>query len=456
MDQQAAAAPMASSALELRDRLASGALDAESLVKACLESIAADSDAGSVWAWLDGEHALAAARARDQERRRGRAVGALHGLPIGIKDIIDTARIPTANGTALDAGRVPREDAAVVARLRSAGAIVLGKTVTTELAFMHPAATDNPAAPGHTPGGSSSGSAAAVAAGMVPLAIGTQTGGSVIRPASFCGVVGYKPSFGAVSRSGVLVQSPSLDTVGFFATCVEDVALLAEPLFGHDPRDRATRATAPPRLLDTTLADVPVTPRFGFVRTPWWEQASDDMRGALEELAEHLGDACIEAPLPDIFAEAAPMRRRVNIAEMAKHFAPYCRRGRDQLSSETLEAIDEGLAVSARDYLDALDWPAVLTAGLDTIFENCDALITPAATGAAPHGHASTGDPIFNGLWTFCGMPCVTLPLLESSDGLPMGVQLVGPKGDDARLLRTARWLASLLEQPDDAPLRGS
>ncbi len=283
----------------------------------------------------------------------------------------------------------------------------------------------------------------------MPLALGTQTGGSVIRPASYCGVVGYKPSFGAIPRTGVLAQSPSLDTIGTFSSCVEDAALLAEALFGFDAGDPATRPSPAPRLLDVALSEPPATPVFAFARLPFHERADADVRGALTELASFLGDGAFEAPLPDAFAQGPAAQRTVQLAELAKHYAPYARRDASSLSDEVRAAIEEGRTITAVDYLAARDWAGVLNAGLDALFDRCDALVVPAATGAAPEGFDTTGDPVFNGLWTLCGVPCVTLPLLQSADGHPMGVQLVGRRGDDARLLRTARWLANLLENED-------
>ncbi|WP_242652225.1 amidase [Limimaricola pyoseonensis] len=431
-------------ARELRDRLAAGALDAAALVEACLDRIAALEPKVQAWAWLDGDHALQQARALDAHRRSGRPVGPLHGLPVALKDVIDTAKIPTANGTALDEGRVPEKDAWLVERLKAAGAIVIGKTVTAELAFLHPGKTRNPHDESRTPGGSSSGSAAAVAAGMVPFAVGTQTGGSVIRPAAFCGTVGFKPSFGAIPRTGVLSQSPSLDTIGVFARTVEDAALLAEVLYGHDPADRATALAPAPRLHAIATTKPPVRPTLAFLRPPGWDDAHPDTHAGLSELVEALGEQCFEAALPSAFDEAAAIRERINLAEMAKSYYGYEKRGRAQLSEEMQGALDRGKAIPARDYIAALDWPDVLYAGLDEIFERCDAILVPAAPGPAPEGHASTGDSIFNGLWTLCGTPAVTVPLLQSETGLPMGVQLVGRRGDDARLLRTARWLEGL------------
>jgi Asp-tRNA(Asn)/Glu-tRNA(Gln) amidotransferase A subunit family amidase len=433
------------SALDLRDRLASGALRAVDLVEACLNCIADLEPTVGAWAWVDGDHAVQQARHLDQWRQTGRPLGPLHGLPIGLKDIIDTKGIPTENGTSLDLGRVPAEDAWIVARLRAAGAIILGKTVTTECAFMHPGKTRNPHNTAHTPGGSSQGSAAAVSAGMVPLSIGTQTGGSVIRPASFCGIVGMKPSFGLIPRTGILPQSPFLDTVGVFARSIEDCALLAEVLVGYDPKDTATQPVPMPRMLSIAQSRAPVTPVFAYAKLPGWEQADPQMVAAIEELAALLGEQCFEVALPN-FDEIAAVRQRINFAEMAKCYFGLERRGRDLMSDKLKAAIDEGKSVQARDYIAALDWRGVMNAGLEAVFARCDAILCPAALGPAPNGLEDTGSAIFNGLWTLSGVPTVTLPVFTAENGLPMGLQLVGRRGDDARLLRTARWLATHLE----------
>jgi len=428
--------------LELRDRLAGGALRASELTRAYVERIAEREPEIRAWAWFDEAHADAEAKRLDDLRASGRPIGPLHGLPVALKDVIDTAGIATENGTAVDAGRVPTRDAAIVRRLKAAGAIVFGKTTTAELAFRHPPATRNPINLAHTPGGSSSGSAAAVAAGMVPLAVGTQTGGSVIRPAAYCGIVGFKPSFGAIPRTGILAQALSLDTVGVFAADVEGAALLAEVLFGDDPADRATAPAAPPRLLATACARPPVRPSFAMLpRPPVDADPAEDTVAAMAELAEFLGDGAFEIALPGAFGEASAVHRRVHLAELSKCFYAYERRGRDLLSESMREALDLGKAIPARDYIAALDWREVLNSALDEIFERCDAILTPATPGPAPEGIASTGTSIYNGLWTLCGTPVVTLPLFQASNGLPMGVQLIGPRGGDARLLRTARWL---------------
>ena len=431
---------LALSALELRDQIAAGALSAIEVAEAYLAQIAAREPEVQAWAWHDPGFVGDQARALDTIRSKGRGTGALHGVPVGLKDIIDTAKIPTENGCVVDQGRVPQHDAALVAALKRAGALIMGKTRTTELAFMHPTTTRNPGNLEHTPGGSSSGSAAAVADAMVPLAVGTQTGGSVIRPASFCGVTGFKPTFGTISRAGVLRQSESLDTVGVFARTPTDAALLTETLCGYDPNDPASSPGPKPAMLATTQSKPPLAPVFAFVKLPGWDRADKDMKNGFSELVNALGEQVFEAPLPNAFSDAADLRAMINHAEMAKNFHRY-RKGFDQLGPETREALDIGEGITAKDYLSARDWKEVFYAGLSEIFERADAIICPAALGPAPKGLETTGDSIFNGLWTFCGTPAVTVPILTSTSELPMGVQLIAARDEDARLLRTAQWL---------------
>lgn len=429
-------------AIELRDRLASGALKAVDAAQAFLDRVAQREPEVQAWVWLESEHVLEQARKLDAYRATGRPIGPLHGLPVAIKDVIDTVRIPTENGTVLDKGRVPGRDAFVVERLKQAGAVIMGKTVTTELAYLAPGKTRNPVNGEHTPGGSSSGSAAAVAAGMVPLAIGTQTGGSIIRPAAFCGITGFKPTFGAIPRTGALVQSPTLDTIGVFARTPEEAALVADVLFGQDAGDPATSGAPAPRLLATASSKPPLEPVFAFIRPPGWDDADEETKEALAELFTALGDGCFEIALPKPFEQAEGQRKIINFAEMAKHYYHYENRGRSELKPETLDAIDRGKQILARDYIAALDWRDYLNAGMEEVFERCDAVISPAALGTAPHGLETTGNGIFNGLWTLSGNPAVTIPVFEGGNGLPMGVQLVGRRGDDGRLLRAAAWLA--------------
>jgi Asp-tRNA(Asn)/Glu-tRNA(Gln) amidotransferase A subunit family amidase len=417
-----------------------GAISSEELVKACLARIG-EVDA---WAFLDRDYALAQARAADELRLSGGAIGPLHGVPVGIKDIFDTADMPTENGSALYAGRTPARDATAVALLRAAGAILMGKTVTTEFAYFFPGKTRNPHNFEHTPGGSSSGSAAAVASGMVPLALGSQTNGSTIRPAAFCGVIGFKPTHGLISRHRVSPLSRTLDHVGLFARTVDDIALLAEQLVSYDEADPDTRPRAKIPFLSVAREEPPLEPMFAFMKTPMWERADDDTREGFAELMEHLGKSAEEVEILPAAIEAWELHQTIMSAEMALNLEREYNSGRDRLSERLRMQIEQGLAVRAVDYQRALARIGPIHESFVELFEQrCDAIITPAAPGPAPKGLEATGDPAFCTLWTLCGMPCVSLPLMQAKNGLPIGVQLVGPRGGDARLLRTARWLTA-------------
>ncbi len=422
-----------------------GSISSEQLVEACLGRIHAAEPEVQAWQFLDPEHALAQARARNLDRMEGRPTGPLHGVPVGIKDIIDTADMPTEDGTVLHAGRTPDRDATVVSMLRAAGAVIMGKTVTTECATYTPGKTRNPHNPEHTPGGSSSGSAAAVAAGMVPLAIGSQTNGSVIRPAAYCGVFGFKPTHGLISRHGILKLSRTLDHVGMFARTLEDIALLAEQLTGYDERDPDTRPRARIPFVQTAAEEPPLAPRFAFVKTPVWERVEDETREAFVELAGMLGDQCEEYELPESLRGAWDWHRDIMEAEMAANLDLEWEKGRDRLSESLRGQLARGREVRALDYQKALARIPILNQGFEELFSHFDAVLTPAAPGTAPK-LAATGDPAFCTLWTLCGMPALSLPLMTGSNGLPLGVQLVGRRDDDARLLRTARWLVSRVQ----------
>lgn len=426
-------------------RIARGEITSRDLVQACLDRIAERDDGIRAWAHLDPDHALEQAGRLDDFRLTGADLGPLHGVPIGVKDIIDTADHPTESGSPILAGRRPQRDASLVAQLRQAGAVILGKTVTTEFALYHPSETRNPHDVERTPGGSSSGSAAAVADFMVPAAIGSQTNGSVIRPASFCGIYGFKPTRGLVSRDGMLPLSRALDTPGVFGRSVEDLALVAQCMTGYDDRDPDMTPRARPRLLDTAQSAPPVPPDLAFVATSAWDRADDPTRAAFEELREVLGDRIAPAELPEVFDEARDWHRRVITADVAKALATWYERDAGQMSVSLREMIESGRKVSAVDYNRARDWQAILDRGLDEVFNRFDAIVTPAVPGEAPKGLETTGDPAFCTLWTFCGAPTVSLPLLVGPNGLPVGVQLVGRRGEDGRLLRTARWLVDHL-----------
>jgi Asp-tRNA(Asn)/Glu-tRNA(Gln) amidotransferase A subunit family amidase len=396
------------------------------------------------WAFLDPDHALAQARAADEFRLSGQPIGPLHGVPVGIKDIFDTADMATENGSVLYAGRTPSRDATAVLRLRAAGAVIMGKTVTTEFAFRAPGKTRNPHNAEHTPGGSSSGSAAAVAAGMVLLALGSQTNGSTIRPAAFCGVLGFKPTHGLIPRHGMLTLSRTLDHVGLFARTVEDLALLMEQLVGYDESDPDTRPRARIPFVEVAAEEPPLPPMFAFVKTPHWDRTDEETKEGFAELIEHLGSQVEEVELFPSAMEAWGWHRTIMQAEMAANLEREWERGRDRLSEPLRAQIEDGREVSAVDYQRAVARIRPTHESFLELFEQrYDAILTPAASGTAPKGLASTGDASFCSLWTLCGMPAVSLPLMQGTNGLPLGVQLVGPCDGDARLLRTARWLSA-------------
>jgi Asp-tRNA(Asn)/Glu-tRNA(Gln) amidotransferase A subunit family amidase len=432
-------------AAEAAASIARGDITSEALVGACLDRIAALEPQVQAWAFLDRERALEQARAADEARRSGKGIGPLHGVPVGIKDIIDTADMPTENGSPFFKGRQPDKDASCIAALRSAGAVILGKTVTTELATHVPSRTRNPRNLEHTPGGSSAGSAAAVACDMVPLALGTQTKGSVIRPASFCGIYGFKPTFGTIPRTGVLAQALSLDTVGVYGRSIEDVALVADAMSFYDDRDAASFAGSRGRMHATAMQDWSLPPMFAFVKTDAWSKADASTHEAYGELVEQLGNQAHEVSIDATCQRASDACKIIQDVELALHFGPILDRAPDKISPSLGKQIEEGRRVRGVDYLAALEARQHYVDTLEDIFLDYGTILTPPARGVAPKGFDTTGDPIFCGLWTYLGVPAVTLPLLEV-DGLPLGVQLVGRPRDDARLLRTARSLLRHLD----------
>ena len=440
------------SEVEAAEGISSGTIRSVELVEACLQTVAEREPTVHAWAHIDADHALAQAKAADEVRAAGEPCGLLHGVPVGLKDIFDTADMPTEFGTPIYDGRMPERDSAAAERLREAGAVILGKTVTAELATFTPGPTANPHDPKRTPGGSSSGSAAAVAANMVPLALGSQTVGSTIRPAAFCGVFGYKPSYGRISRRGMLPLSNTFDTVGLFARSLPDIALLLDALDRYDGDDPAMRLQAPLRLSDTMTEAPPVPPTLAFVKTAAWEKADAATVAGFEELVEALGDSCDTVELPEPFAAVADLHNTVLTAEMAKSVGSLCDEPGEHPSARFRQMVEDGRKVRAADYLAALENRDVLNAGLNEVFDRYDAIITPAAPGEAPEGLGATGDPAFCTLWTFCGVPALSLPLLVGEHGLPVGVQIVGQRGHDRRLMRNAAWLMSQLADEGAAP----
>jgi len=430
-------------ATEARDRIAKGELTAEAYTQACLDQIALRDKDIEAWAFIDPARALEQARALDKHRASGRALGQLHGLTVGIKDIIDTADMPTQHGCPIFKGRQPDTDAACVSALRAAGAVILGKTVTTELANITPNKTRNPHNPAHTPGGSSSGSAAGVAAHMMPLALGTQTGGSVIRPASFNGVHGLKPTLGLISRTGVLLQSHTLDTVGVYGRSLGDLALIAEALSGHDPSDSVSYDRTRPRLVEALAAGTAVKPTFAVFKSPAWSVAEEPAKAAFLALVGRLGAAASEVTIPEM-DDIVAHHGNVMSAENAGYYGPLLARHPEGISKGFTERLQASLKVTGGDYVRSLNARETAYAAVARVLDQNAAILTLSSTGPAPKGHASTGNAIFNGMWTLLGVPCVSLPLMTVG-GMPFGLQLVGKRRDEARLLATARHVETLL-----------
>ncbi len=419
--------PLAFSARDAAREIAAGRLSAVALVEACFEKIAACEPVVGAWHHLDRDAALAAARRCDASAPSG----PLHGIPIAVKDLIDTSDMPTGYGSAIYEGHRPAADAACVALARAAGA-----TVTTEFACFTAGKTVNPHSPAHTPGGSSSGSAAAVAAGMVPLALGTQTAGSVIRPAAYCGVVGFKPSFGVIPRAGVKPLADSLDTIGTMARNVGDAAFLAGILGGR------------PGLREVAMAAAP--PRFGLYRTPMWEEREPTTEAALDHARaalERAGAQIAEIAVPPEHRGLAAAQETVMGFELVRGLAYERLQHSAELSPRLGQLLDAGMTVGADAYDAACAETAAARARLDGFFGPCEAMLAPAAPGEAPAGLGYTGNPVFSRMWTLLGVPCVTLPAIWGDSGLPTGIQLIGRPGGDAQLMAAALFAERALTE---------
>ena len=414
--------------------LQQGALSATELVQDCLDRIAQAEPGVHAWAYIDPAAALQQARERDAVPREHRT-GALHGVPLGIKDIIDTHDMPTGYGSGIYRHHRPEGDAACVARAREVGAVVLGKTVSTEFAYFRPGPTVNPHRPGHTPGGSSSGSAAAVACGMVPAAYGTQTAASVIRPASYCGVVGYKATRGAFGLGGIKPFAHSLDSLGLLARSVEDVRWLRRALVlnpGPEPSRPAGRGA----------------PVIRIARTAAWPQALAESRAALDRAVQQLARAGFvveEPPLPASFETLIDDQKTVMAYEAAGSLCDEYRRHHAEMSPQILQLVETGRSTTQQAYEAALARARSAAADHAAWLDGADAVLTPSATGGAPAGLEATGDPVFSRLWTLLGLPAVSLPGYTTADGLPVGVQLVGRLGGDDELLALAQQIEPLV-----------
>jgi Asp-tRNA(Asn)/Glu-tRNA(Gln) amidotransferase A subunit family amidase len=422
------------SATAIAQEIAAGETTCEAVVRDCVARIAERDDVIKAWVNFDADRALAQARALDRSTRRG----PLHGVPIGVKDIIDTFDMPTQMGSPIYRDYRPPTDAACVALLRRAGAVILGKTATCELAGMAPAATTNPHNPAYTPGGSSSGSGAAVADRMVPAALGTQTGGSVLRPSSFCGIFGYKPTYNTFNKAGVKPAAESIDTIGWLARSIDDIELLSAVLSMQTPQ--------PPRRMDRA-------PRIGLCRTEIWDMAQDETKSAVESAAEELGKAGAtvrDVELPGAFAGMHLIARgTINHYERAACMAFEWDHHREALSPQMQRYIESGQKTSREEYVAAWRHVDECRALLPTVFDDLDALLVPCVLGEAPKGLAATGDPSMQAMWTALHTPAMTLPTHRGPNNLPVGIQLVAQRYDDDRLFACARWIWDKIGAPD-------
>jgi Asp-tRNA(Asn)/Glu-tRNA(Gln) amidotransferase A subunit family amidase len=419
---------------EIVAKIAAGEMTCEAVTRDCIERIIAREPVVKAWVKFNPELALAQAHALDSEPRRG----ALHGVPIGIKDVIDTFDMPTEMGSPIYRGYRPTADAACVALLRRAGAVILGKTATCELAGMAPAATTNPHNPAHTPGGSSSGSAAAVADVMVPAALGTQTGGSVLRPSSFCGVFGYKPTYNTFNKAGLKPAAESIDTIGWIARSIEDIALLTAVLGMDEPQP---------------LRSMSAAPRIGLCRTELWDAAQPETKSAVENAAAALskaGAVVRDVDLPGEFTGLPALARgTINHFERAACMAFEWDNHRGALSPQMRRYIENGLKTSRVDYVAAWRRVEQCRTLLLKVFDGIDVLLTPCVPGEAPKGLASTGDPSMQAMWTALHTPTMTLPTHRGPNNLPVGIQLVAQRYGDDRLFACARWIWDRIGAPD-------
>lgn len=418
-----ALSPELRSLAQMAKDIRSGNLNCESLMQACLSRIEQREPSVGAWVELNAEAALAAAREKDQQTERG----PLHGIPIGIKDCIDTANIPTRHGSPIYHDHVPEFDATCVSKLRHAGAIILGKTVTTEFATYHPRGTANPLNLKHTPGGSSSGSAAAVADFHIPAALGTQTAASVIRPSSFCGVMGFKPSRGRYSIEGVLETSSHLDTLGFFVRSLEDVVLLDQVLSEHTEVEFEV--------------DAPDSPVVGICRSPAWPEASSEMKECLASAESSLvahGIAVESRELPEPFGQLGSAQQVIHACEVAQGLGAIVDANAADVTEQLQDFVSLGRSYTDTEYRSALGLQNVCASQFSDALEGVDVLLTPAAPGTAPLGLEATGNPVFSRMWTALRVPCLSFPAATAANGLPLGLQLVGRFNQDKALLQCA------------------
>ena len=437
------------SANELAAQLREGEISSVEVCSQYIERIGKFEKDVKAWSHFNKKLLLEKAAEADEHRISGKPLGLLHGLPVAVKDIIGTLDMPTECGTTIRKKMTASQDSEVVNLLKIAGAIIMGKTETTELAYFHPGKTTNPHDYKRTPGGSSSGSAAAVAAHMAPLSIGSQTNGSTIRPASYCGVVGYKPSYGLISRYGILKQSDKLDQVGLFGKSVEDVALLARVLIKKDLFDPATIHYSAEDMMDVCRKGPLFDPKFIFYKTKNWKNIDKESQKSFEIFIKTFKKNIEVFDTPSYFDDIPKYHKIIHETDMANNFQLYYKKYKKKLSKEMVSAIERGLKNSATEYAEAIDFMKRSYDSYKEVFEDYHGVLTPASSGVAPKGLGNTGSPEFSTVWTYLGLPSISLPLLTGKNDLPLGIQLIGDKHDDLRFLGVASWIEKNCKQND-------
>jgi len=432
---------------ELANKIKDAQLTSVEVCEKYLERINKFEKDVKAWAHFDKKILLEKAAEADDHRRSGKPVGLLHGVPIAIKDIIGTVDMPTECGTVIRKGKSYSQNAEIVDLLHASGAIVMGKTATSELAYLGPPATTNPHDKTRTPGGSSSGSAASVASFMAPASIGSQTGGSIIRPASYCGVVGYKPSYGLISRNGVLRTSYSLDQIGMFGRKVEDIAMLAKVLIKKDKYDTATIHYSTENILSEMKKGPLFEPKFIFYKTDHWKIIDKKSREAFEYFIKSFKKNIEVFDTPSYFKDIHKYHQIIHETDLANNFSVYYKKFKKKLSKYMQDAISNGNKYSAKEYAEAIDFMKRSYESYEEVFEDYHGVLSPSSPGVAPKGLKSTGTAEFNKVWSYLGTPCISLPLLEGENNLPLGVQLIGNKYDDHRFLGVAKWLEKECEE---------
>ena len=426
---------------ELSEKIKSGQLTSVEVCETYIERIKKFDKDIKAWAHFDRKVLLEKAAESDEHRKAGKPTGLLHGVPIAVKDIIGTVDMPTECGTVIRKGKSYSQNAEIIDLLHSSGAIVMGKTATSELAYLSPPSTTNPHDKNRTPGGSSSGSAASVASFMAPASIGSQTGGSIIRPASYCGVVGYKPTYGLISRNGVLRTSYNLDQVGMFGRKVEDVAMLAKVLVKKDKYDPATIHYSTENILAETKKGPIFEPKFIFYKTDYWKIIDKKSREAFEYFIKSFKKNIEIFDTPSYFKDIHKYHQIIHETDLANNFSVYYRKFKKKLSKYMQDAISNGNKYTAKEYAEAIDFMKRSYESYEEVFEDYHGVLSPSSPGVAPKGLKSTGTAEFNKVWSYLGTPCISLPLLEGENNLPLGVQLIGNKYDDHRFLGVAKWL---------------